>query len=121
MKFHQDSSAEQHLFTGYGDGYVMVDKVRYDYPLIVQPDQIARWPVTGFDLLTVQDFDALNVYTPELVIFGAGPVMRFPHPALISPLTAKGIGVECMDTAAACRTFNILCTEGRRVLAALLL
>lgn len=119
MKFHQDISPEQHLFTGYGDGYVVVDKIRYDYPLIVQPDQIARWTVNDFEQLTAVDFEALNHHMPEVVIFGVGPLMRFPHPALISPLTANGIGVECMNTAAACRTYNLLCTEGRRVLAVL--
>lgn len=120
MKIHQDTSTEQHLFTGYGSDYVMVDKVRYDYPLLVEPGNIQQWHVIGFDTLTRQDFEALESYAPEVIIFGTGENLKFPHPSLISPLLTKGIGVECMNTGAACRTFNILCAEGRQVLAAIL-
>ena len=53
------------------------------------------------------------------MLFGAGAAQRFPHPRLLAPLTDARVGLEVMDTPAACRTFNILAAEGRRVLAAL--
>ena len=56
----------------------------------------------------------------QVVIFGSGPRLRFPHPALLRSLMAARIGVATMDTAAACRTYNVLAAEGRRVMAALL-
>ena len=75
----------------------------------------------GFDGLSAEDFAALLEYTPEVVVFGAGARLRFPQPRLTAALTNAGIGVEVMDTGAACRTYNVLLSEDRRVLAAVLL
>ena len=74
----------------------------------------------GFDGLTAEDFSGLLASAPEIVLLGTGPTLRFPHPRLTRALTDARIGLEVMDTPAACRTFNILAAEGRKVLAALL-
>jgi uncharacterized protein len=76
--------------------------------------------VERFDALSERHFAALADLAPELVIFGTGARLRFPAPALLRPLIERGIGVETMDTAAACRTYNVLLGEGRAVVAALL-
>jgi uncharacterized protein len=76
---------------------------------------------TDFSKLTQAHFDELLQLQPELVIFGSGAKLRFPPPALLSGLIARRIGVESMDSAAACRTYNVLVSEGRTVVAALLL
>jgi uncharacterized protein len=79
------------------------------------------WPVERFEALTDEHFAQLLQLKPELVIFGSGPRLRFVKPALLRPLIVAGIGVETMDTAAACRTYNVLASEGRMVTAALLI
>jgi uncharacterized protein len=82
---------------------------------------IVPWGEGGFDALTVADFDRLADLQPELVIFGSGARLRFLAPSLMRTLMARRIGIETMDTAAACRTYNVLAGESRRVIAALLL
>lgn len=82
---------------------------------------VRRWDPADFGALTPAHFDELLQLEPELVIFGSGARLRFPTPALLSSLMAQRIGVESMDTAAACRTYNVLVSERRSVVAALLL
>jgi len=79
------------------------------------------WPATTLAELTAAHFDAVLALQPELVIFGSGPRLRFIAPTLYRSLIERGIGIETMDTPAACRTYNVLATEGRSVVAALLL
>lgn len=107
--------------TGHGPGHVLVNGVRHEASLIVLPDEVvARW-AEEFTRLEVRHFDALALRAPEIVLLGSGPRLRFPAPGLYAGLVKARIGVEIMDTAAACRTYNILAAEGRRVAAALLL
>lgn len=120
MKMQQSLGQGQNLFTGYGPGHVMINAVRHEGNLIVTADQAQPWFEGGFDALDEPDFARLLELRPEVVLFGSGPSLRFFHPKLSAALTAAGIGVEVMDTAAACRTFNILLAEDRRVVAALL-
>jgi len=83
--------------------------------------EVVAWSCTRHEDLTREHFDALMAYQPELVIFGSGKKIRFVHPSLIRTLIDARIGVECMDTLAACRTYNVLASENRRVVAALLI
>ncbi|WP_374590034.1 Mth938-like domain-containing protein [Aquabacterium sp.] len=82
---------------------------------------VLPWHVTNHEDLTVEHFGRILNVSPELVIFGSGPRLRFVQPILLTALMARRIGIETMDTAAACRTFNVLAAEGRNVVAALLL
>jgi uncharacterized protein len=81
---------------------------------------VLPWAVARWSDLTEADFERMAALEPELVIFGSGQRMRFAPPALLRPLVARRIGIECMDTGAACRTYNVLASESRSVLAALL-
>ena len=81
---------------------------------------VRRWPAEAFDRLQESDFGALLELEPELVVFGSGARIRFAPPRLLRGLMARRIGIETMDTPAACRTYNVLLSEGRRVVAALL-
>jgi uncharacterized protein len=120
MKFHL-STAEGNMFTGHGADYVRLGVVVYRNNILVTPERIATgWTAGGFDTLTEADFAALAELKPEVVLLGTGVSLRFPHPRLTRALTDAGIGIEVMDTPAACRTFNILAAEGRRVAAAVL-
>ena len=122
MKLHLATPSGLNLVTGYGAGYVLVNHVRHETHLIVSPDNIVRvWDVPGYDGLTVRHFEYLAGLQPEIVLLGTGPTLRFPPPALSRPLAAARVGLEVMDTSAACRTYNILVAEGRKVIAALLI
>ena len=89
---------------------------------MVTPEQVlSDWQPQGFEALNEAHFDYFLALNPEVVLLGTGARQRFPNPQLIRALTAKGIGVECMDTPAACRTYNILMAEDRKVVAAILL
>ena len=82
---------------------------------------VTPWAVGRWEDLALADFERMAAFEPELVVFGSGDRMRFAPPSLLRPLAARRIGIECMDTAAACRTYNVLVAERRPVLAALLL
>ena len=120
MKLHASAPSALNTFTGYGDGYVLVNGQRHEGSVIVTPEQLQPWRATSFDALTEADFEALLVVSPEILLLGTGPKQRFPHPRLTRALAAKRIGIEAMDMQAACRTYNILMAEDRRVAAALL-
>lgn len=122
LKLHQDSSGALNTVTGYGAHYVDVNLVRHESSILLLPDTpVQAWPVTAFDALAPEHFELVLEQTPELVVFGSGARLRFPHPRLTAALAARRIGVETMDFMAACRTYNILMAEGRRVAAALLI
>lgn len=122
MKLHISRAEGHNTVTGYGTGYVTVNRVRYERSLVVLPDRLLdTWNVPGFDALDEAAIAALAPLDVEIVLLGTGARLRFPHPRLLQPLYAAGIGVEVMDTNAACRTYNILVAEDRKVAAALLL
>ena len=122
MKLHQDASGALNTVTGYGADYVEINLVRHSGSILVLPDSpVIAWPVASFEALSADHFAMLVDYAPEVVVFGSGERLRFPHPRLTAALTAKRIGVETMDFKAACRTYNILMAEGRKVAAALLI
>jgi uncharacterized protein len=121
MKLHLTQAEGQNLITGYGEGWVEINRKRFSHSLIVLPESIIEdWPVSDFESLTTEHFQKLAALKPEVVLLGTGAKHRFIHPRLTAPLTALGISVECMDTAAACRTYNILMGEGRQVAANLI-
>jgi len=121
MKLHRMPTAGLQLFSGYGPGFVAVNGVRYENCVVVNPQTVAEWAVTGFEALAGTDFGFIFELKPEIVILGTGATQRFPRPDLARALAAAGFGVEVMDTRAACRTYNILASEGRKVVAAILL
>lgn len=122
LKLHQDSSGALNTVTGYGAHYVDVNLVRHESSILLLPDTpVVDWPVSSFDALAPEHFQLLLVQAPEVVVFGSGARLRFPHPRLTASLAERYIGVETMDFMAACRTYNILMAEGRRVAAALLI
>lgn len=120
MKLHAPAPTALNTFTAYGDGYVMVNAERHESNLIVLPERLLPWDVAAFDALEEADFQVFLELDLEILLLGTGPRQRFPHPRLTRALAAKRIGIEAMDLQAACRTYNILMAEERRVAAALL-
>lgn len=126
MKLHQDFAGALNTVTGYGADYVDVNLQRYDRSILVFPhNPVVEWPVSSFDALSPDHFEILvesaGEAGVEVVVFGSGRRLRFPHPRLTVPLSSRRIGVEAMDFQAACRTYNILMAEGRKVALALLI
>jgi uncharacterized protein len=121
MKLHADRIDGPNAITRHGSAGVLVNGSEYRSSVIVPwQGDVRAWPVSRFDAISDEHFAMLASLTPELVIFGSGTRLRFVPPALLRPLIERGIGVETMDTAAACRTYNVLLGEGRTVVAALL-
>ena len=121
MKLQPDRFDVQAI-TGYGPGWVGVGTERYTQSLVVSSQgDLFDWGATRFEELDAGHFQRLAELKAEVVIFGSGARIRFPRGAWLRPLVDHGVGVETMDTAAACRTYNVLAQEGRRVAVALLL
>ena len=120
MKFHLQAPTAN-LVTGSGPGWVRVGSDEYQGNIVVRADGVEPgFAPAGFDALTAADFVALRRSTPEIVLLGTGATQRFPRPALTAPLHDARVGLEVMDTRAACRTYNFLVAEGRAVTAALI-
>jgi len=121
LKLHADTHGSLNTVTAYGPGFVEVNRRRHAGALIVRPDgDVLAWDADAFEALSPRHFEALLGHAPEVVLLGTGTRQRFPSPALWASLARARVGLEVMDTGAACRTYNILMGEGRRVLAALL-
>lgn len=126
MKLHLDPLSGSHTITGHGPGFVVIDGVHVSNPVIILPDAIINpWriasPMHKATSLCVDDFADIFDRKPELVVFGAGAIFRFPDRRILAAFAEARIGFEVMDTPAACRTYNVLVSEGRRIAAALLI
>jgi uncharacterized protein len=109
------------FISAYEPGWIEVNGHKYTGSLVISSKSgCSPWSVGPFEALNAECFNELMQFKPELIVFGGGPTLRFPKPIWLSGLMQQGIGVESMDTPAACRTYNILASEGRRVVAALL-
>ncbi len=121
MKLQPDKFDTQAV-TGHGPGWVAVNGERIHHSVVLSASGTRLdWQCDRFETLTEAHFARLGEEKPEVILFGSGQRLRFVSAALLRPLLSQGIGVETMDTQAACRTFNILAGEGRRVVAALLI
>jgi len=121
MKFQPDRAEGVNMITRHEPGRVWVGAQAFEGGVVVP----WKGPVQDWQALVISDllpahFDRLLGLEPELVVFGSGPKLRFPSPALVRSLLGAGVGVESMDTSAACRTYNVLVSEHRRAVAVLL-
>jgi uncharacterized protein len=122
MKLTLDADPRVNLIRSYADGEVRVGEQVIRTSCIVTAEAIdAQWAPRSVDELTVAHLEPIFALTPQLVLLGTGATQRFPSAAIRSAFAQRRIGLEVMDLGAACRTFNLLVQEGRRVAAALLL
>ena len=121
MKLQSDPHSGTNTITGYGDGYVEINKIPYEHAIVLRSDgEISEWSVQKFEDLAASHFTQLIDLKPELILIGTGSRQRFPKPELLKTLIEAKIGFEIMASQAACRTYNILVGEGRQVVLALL-
>jgi uncharacterized protein len=122
MKFQPDTFDNRNAITRQGPGEVWVNGQRHASSIVLPwQGAVQVWPVATSGELKAEHFESMVALQPELVIFGSGPRLKFIAPALYRSLIDARIGMETMDTAAACRTYNVLASEGRSVVAALIL
>ncbi|HSN72222.1 MAG TPA: Mth938-like domain-containing protein [Steroidobacteraceae bacterium] len=120
MKLTLHKPAGIHLVRGYAPGEVRIGDQPYRTSVLVAAERLVTdWAPERIGDLKAEHVEAILELEPEIVLLGSGREQRFPAPALLAPLLERGIGVEVMDTGAACRTYNVLVSEDRRVVAAL--
>ncbi len=121
MKLHLNTTVGLNAITGHGSSMVAVNNKQIDHALIVMPDKVIDpWPIADTSALALADFAHVLALKPELVVFGSGKIFCFPDARILAAFSQARIGFEVMDTAAACRTYNVLASEGRNIAAALL-
>ena len=120
MRFAQDSFASNSI-RAYSDGEISLNDKVINHSVIITPDLVQRWEPRQIEELTAGHCRQLGELNPEVVIIGTGKTLKFPPPQLTVGLQSRGIGVEIMAHDAACRTFNILLAEDRRVIVALIM
>jgi uncharacterized protein len=122
MKLHADQPNAANVIHAVTRESVSINGKAFTTSVLVPSDApLQAWAAATVADLTAEHFEQIVTFRPELVVFGSGPHMKFAHPSLMRSLMQARIGVETMDTMAACRTYNILVSEGRRVLAALII
>ncbi|WP_223806955.1 Mth938-like domain-containing protein [Marichromatium sp. AB31] len=121
MKFAQTEDADSNRVQGYGPEGTQIRERRYTHALLVSAERLdPDWGPARAEALTPEHIAALLEGDPQVIVIGTGARQVFPDPAVYREAIARGVGVEFMDTGAACRTFNILLAEDRRVVAGLL-
>jgi uncharacterized protein len=122
VKLQPDPKQSLNTVTRYDAEYIEINEQRFENSIIVMPEgEVIPWNVNHFTHLEQSDFQLILEKKPALVIFGSGKRLRFLHPTILQGLIQAKIGFETMDTQAACRTYNILMSEGRLVLGAFLI
>jgi uncharacterized protein len=122
LKFQPDHMDGVNAITRHESDRVWVQQTPFKHSILIPwTGPVQEWPARALTDLTAAHFEQLLPLAPELVLFGSGVRHAFAHPSLYKSLIEKRIGLETMDTAAACRTYNVLVSEGRKVIAALLI
>ncbi|MFP4154974.1 MAG: Mth938-like domain-containing protein [Halothiobacillaceae bacterium] len=122
MRLNQDDNPARFVIRAHGSGYVIVNSERHEHSLVLTPEQLrTRWPVTATEDLDEKRLEWLLEHEPEVILLGTGARQQFLPAQLMAHLARRGVGIECMDTGAACRTYAVLSSEGRRVALGLIL
>ena len=122
MQVTEDFGPGGHIITAYSDKFVRINQREYRQSLILTPENIIEnWCDCRPEALTIDHFAQLDDHGLDLIVFGAGAELVFPQAELMQHFLRRGTGFEVMDSGAACRTYNVLLSEGRRVAAAILL
>lgn len=122
MEIALDSTADKYLVRSYQPGKITINNITYTENLILTPQTIiSPWLAKSLDHLSNEHIELILKLNPSVVIFGSGSEMVLPIPSLMHLFQAKNIGIEIMNTHAACRTYNVLVSEDRAVVAAMIL
>ncbi len=120
MQFTPETAPGRKLIQAYGDGGFRIEGERVAGSILIFPDRVLPLPVGAFAEITLESLAEVVAGSVDILVIGCGPRQQAADPALRAALRAAGIALECMDTGAACRTYNVLVSESRRVAAALI-
>ena len=121
MQITEEQNSGRYVITGYGKGFIIVNEVSYQQNLIISPQEIITdWIIESPEDISFSQIQVIENWNPEIVLIGTGGKQVFPDGDLMYQFMKQGIGCEIMDSAAACRTYNILLAESRNVVAAIL-
>ncbi len=121
MKLIQEGVPGDYRIRSYEPGRIVINNTEYGTSLLLSPERLDDgWPPQRFDDLAPEHIRAAMAHEPEVILLGTGERQQFPAREVMQTALRAGVGIEVMDTASACRTFNVLQSEGRRVVAALL-
>ncbi|MEN9917180.1 MAG: hypothetical protein RLY40_1112 [Pseudomonadota bacterium] len=122
MELNLDTGAGHYQIRAYTNDFIQINEQKIRHSLIVMPDKLIEpWPPHSIVDLTEQYLQIIIDLQPSIVLLGSGENLAFPHPQLLNVFYQKNIGIEVMNNGAACRTYTVLMSEGRKVAAALLL
>ncbi|HEX7965965.1 MAG TPA: Mth938-like domain-containing protein [Gammaproteobacteria bacterium] len=123
MKISKDTiGRDTKVIRAYAPGRVNVNDALLTRSFVVAPDRLVEdWPPQRFEELTAEHLQAALALEPEILLIGTGAKQQFLPAELMAALSKSGMGLEVMDTAAACRTYNVLLSEDRKVVAAILM
>lgn len=121
MIISQDHNHGEYEVHSYEPGQLKINDTVYNHSVIISPKELLDWPPQQFKELQAQNFEVILALKPEVVLIGTGEHLSFPDQVLLSIFYKAEIGVEVMTTLAACRTFNVLMSESRNVVAGLLI
>lgn len=122
MKFSEENPDDGYFIQKYESDKIIINERRFIASLIICPDRVIEdWQPRTVETLELAHFESMLALEPEVALIGTGEKLVFPPVEVYSSLIQQGVGVEIMDTGAACRTYNILMSEGRRVVAGLIL
>ena len=122
MKFSEDTHAGSYAIQAYHEDAININGRRFEQSLVVGPQHLQpEWPVDSMEQLSAEQLQKLVDLQPEVIIIGTGRQIRFPHPEVYAHVIQQGVGIEFMDSGAACRTYNVLLSEDRAVVAAIIL
>lgn len=122
MKFSEDYATGVNVIRSYDDTSISINSQTYNKSLVVSGDSLIEdWNIKQVNELNPENLSQLLELQPEVILIGTGTNIEFPHPATYSSIINQGIGIEFMDSRAACRTYNILISENRKVVAGIIL
>ncbi|MCK5878050.1 MAG: Mth938-like domain-containing protein [Candidatus Marithrix sp.] len=121
MKLNIEENTTSYQIQRVDSGSITVNNKIYSENIIIMPSQVIAWDISSFEALQVKHFQYLCDLQPELILLGTGNISRFPTPDLLVPLIDAKVGLEVMNTTAACHTYTLLSIDGRKVVAALII
>jgi uncharacterized protein len=122
LKFELESNDSKYRIQSYRPNLaIIINRLAYSHSILISPQHLSKWSPTTFEEIAVESLEEMLKLKTPVVLIGTGEKLRFPKQSLFIPLMKAGIGFEIMDTSAACRTFEVLASEGRQVAAALIL
>jgi uncharacterized protein len=122
MKFHLIQSDNKNLITGYDLNWVEINQERHQTSFIMTPNKLfLKWPVKNIKDINENSFEAIDSLNIEIILLGTGNIQEHLAPRLLEYFSKKNMAIECMNNQSACRTYNILANEERKVLLALML